>query len=203
MNNSAGVLCEKAILLSEATSTNPRENAVFVKHYSTHVWKRRLDLRNCSCDGISFNPNWNISNLSMPGKADVKIISSISSIWVSDIGIKIIPNNKVIIEVNKKGNYYEVIGFDICQQYVVSVLFKVAPARSMFKINSSVMEFPKEKFTVDESYCFYNQTHINITMNSVKSRELYLNLTLLNGIFMKNITNTVTLPTQKFEDISF
>ena len=139
----------------------------------------------------------------MPGKADVKIISSISSIWVSDIGIKIIPNNEVIIEVNKKGNYYEVIGFDICQQYVVSVLFKVAPACSMFKINSSVKEFPKEKFTVDESYCFYNQTHINITMNSVKSRELYLNLTLLNGIFMKNITNTVTLPTQKLEDISF
>ena len=203
MNNSAGVLCEKAILLSEATSTNPRENAVFVKHYSTHVWKRRLDLRNCSCDGISFNPNWNISNLSMPGKADVKIISSISSIWVSDIGIKIIPNNEVIIEVNKKGNYYEVIGFDICQQYVVSVLFKVAPACSMFKANSSVIEFPKENFIVDEPYCFYNQTHINITMNSVKSRELYLNLTLLNGIFMKNITNTVTLPTQKLEDISF
>ena len=140
----------------------------------------------------------------MPGKADVKIISSNKNFRrVSDIGIKIIPNNGVIIEVNKKGNYYEVTGFDISQQYVVSVLFKVAPACSMFKANSSVIEFPKENFIVDEPYCFYNQTHINITMNSVKSREPYLNLTLLNDTFMRNITNTVTMPTQKFEDISF
>ena len=119
------------------------------------------------------------------------------------IVIKIIPNNGVIIEVNKKGNYYEVIRLDICQQYVVSVSFKVAPACSMFKTNSSVIEFPNENFIVDEPYCFYNQTHINITMNSVKSREPYLNLTLLNDTFMRNITNTVTMPTQKFEDISF
>ena len=67
---------ERAILLSEPNSTNPRENAVFVKHYSTYVWKRRLDLRNYSCDGISFNPNLNISNLPMQAKAYVKIISS-------------------------------------------------------------------------------------------------------------------------------
>ena len=57
MNNSAGVLCERAIISREATSANPRENALFVKHNSTHVWKRRLDLRNCFCDGIFFNPN--------------------------------------------------------------------------------------------------------------------------------------------------
>ena len=119
------------------------------------------------------------------------------------IVIKIILSNGVIIEVNKKGNYYEVIRLDICQQYVVSVSFKVAPACNMFKTNSSVIEFPKENFIVDELYCFYNQTHINITMNSANSRELYLNLTLLNDTFMRNITNTVTMPTQKFEDISF
>ena len=140
----------------------------------------------------------------MPGKADVKIVSSSKNFRrVSDIEINIIPNKGVIIKVNKKGNHYEVAGFDICQEYVVSVSFKIAPACSKFKTNSSVIEFPKEKFIVDEPYCFYNQTHINITMNSVNSRELYLNLTLLNNIFMRNITNTLTLPMKKLKDITF
>ena len=157
INNSESVSCEIAIVSSEETSTNPRKNAVFVKHNSTHVWQRRLKWSSCSCDGISFNPNLNISNLSMPGKADVKIISSNKNFRrLSDIGINIIPNDGVITKVNKKGNYYKVIGFDMCQQYVVSVSFKVAPVCDMFNTNSSAIEFPKEKFIVDEPYCLYN-----------------------------------------------
>ena len=40
-------------------------------------------------------------------------------------------------------------------------------------------------------------------MNSVNLRKLYLNLTLLNNIFMRNITNTLTFPMKKLKDITF
>ena len=137
----------------------------------------------------------------MPGKADVKIISSSKTFRrVSDVEICIISNNGAIFKRYKKENHYEVSGFDICQEYVVSVSFKMAPACNKSKINSSMIELPKGKFIVDEPCCFYNHTHINITMNSVNLPHIYLNLTLLNSIFIRNITNTLILPTKKLED---
>ena len=204
IDNSESVLCKIAIRANEETSTNPAINAVFVKHNSTHAWEREIHWYNCSCNSFSFNPNLDISNWSMPGKADVKVtLSSKNFRQVSDIEINIIPNNGAIIKEYKKENHYEVSGFDICQKYVIGVSLEIAPACGKSKINSSVIEFPEEKFIVDETYCFYNQTHINITMNSVSLPGLYLNLTLLNNIFMRNITNTLTLPMKKLKDITF
>ena len=40
-------------------------------------------------------------------------------------------------------------------------------------------------------------------MNSVNLPEIYLNLTLLNNIFIRNITNTLILLTKKLEDTIF
>ena len=40
-------------------------------------------------------------------------------------------------------------------------------------------------------------------MNLVNLRELYLNLTLFNDILITNITNNLTVPAKKLEDISF
>ena len=83
----------------------------------------------------------------MPGKADVKIISSSKNFSrVSDVEISIIPNNGAIFKKYKKENHYEVLGFDICQEYVVSVSFKMAPACNKSTINSSVIQFPKGMF---------------------------------------------------------
>ena len=42
IDHSEILLCEKAILSSEETPTNPRHNAVFVKRNSTHAWQRRI-----------------------------------------------------------------------------------------------------------------------------------------------------------------
>ena len=204
IDNSESVLCKTAIPSYEETSTNPKVNAVFVKHNSTHAWRRGIHWYNCSCNSISFNPNLEISNLSMPGKPDVKIKSSSKNFRpVSDIEINIIPNNGAILKEHKKENHYGLSGFDICQKCVIKVSLEIAPACGKCKLNSSVIEFSKEKFIADEPFCFYNQTHINVTMNSVNFPELYLNLTLLNNIFMRNITNNLTLPTKKLKDITF
>ena len=103
----------------------------------THAWKRNIHWSRCYCTGIA------VSNFSMPGQAYVQIISCSKNVrQVSDIEIEIISNNGATIKKYKKGNHYEVSGFDICQVYVITISFKIVPSCGKSKVNSGVIEFP-------------------------------------------------------------
>ena len=58
-------------------------------------------------------------------------------------------------------------------------------------------KFPTEQLIIDEPKCFYNQTHINITLELKYSSELYINLTLLNKQIVRNLSKSLEISRKK------
>ena len=151
-------------------------------------------------DILSFRPNIDISNFSMPGNADVNIELPNSKFpEVSDIDLSIIPKSGITINQYRKKYRYKVSGFAICQTYKISATFKTKPICNNLKINPLSVEFPIRQINRDESCCLYNQSHIMITMNSVIQSEFYVSINLLNKTFHGNFTSTLTISTKELE----
>lgn len=63
-------------------------------------------------------------------------------------------------------------------------------------------KFPTEQLIIDEPKCFYNQTHINITLELKYSLELYINLTLLNKQIVRNLSKSLEISRKELKEIN-
>ena len=63
-------------------------------------------------------------------------------------------------------------------------------------------KFPTEQLIIDEPKCFYNQTHINITLELKYSSELYINLTLLNKQIVRNLSKSLEISRKELKEIN-
>ena len=196
--DSCQVFCLKQInLQEEVRSTKPYYYRFYASHNSKNVVSKELGkirYLKCECKYFDFGQEVKVS-FPYLGKVDIQIGPFHDIPRLVDTTLNIAPSNNVSI---KKSNdkRFEISGLNICPRYNITVELKTWPTCTNWKVKSILLDFLSEGLNVNDFFCKFNRTHINLNTSADSSSQFYYKLSFMNEMSIKNYTKEITLPSK-------
>ena len=178
----------------QSTKT-PRSIIYKLNHFNCNLGKIR-NLK-CNCTDFDFNQKVIVTHTQL-GKADIKIRGFHEIPEFKDTDVRVIPNKYSDIK-KINGKLFKMSVSDLCQIYILTTKVESLPKCTNWKLPPKTVRFPINSGSVNISSCQYNQSTAKLITSAVNDSLVYLNFSLENESFKKNVTRELTLPTKWFK----
>ena len=196
-NGSNSVKCTTDFNFHEISTTIPVSFQLWAGNKFIHGLGKIRNLQ-CNCKNFDLDQKMAITNTQL-GKVHVQIEEFYDFPKVEETDLFATPTNtsKVKKQKNSKKEF-EVLLYDLCQTYNLTLRVKSLPTCTNWKIESNV-KLPLRSVDTNTFFCQYNHTTIKINASPENDSQVYYNLSFGNQQFQGNVAKELTFPMERMK----